>query len=92
MAKEHIMIQMEILFMKVILLMINLKEMGKVIGKMVNIILDNGKMAQQMVKEKIIIKMEILNMKVILLMIKQKEMENIIGKMVYIILDNIKMV
>ena len=41
MVKENYFIKMEILNMKVILLMVNLKEMENVIGKMVNIILDN---------------------------------------------------
>ena len=44
MVKEYYIIKMEILNMKVILLMINLKEMENIIGKMVNIILDNIKM------------------------------------------------
>jgi len=38
MEKEFIIIQMERLNMKVILLMVNLKEMENVFGKMVNII------------------------------------------------------
>ena len=44
MEKEHIIIQMEKLNMKVIGLMVNQKEMENIFGKMVNIILDNGKM------------------------------------------------
>ena len=44
MEKEHIIIQMEILDMKVIMLMMNMKEMENIFGKMVNIIQDNLKM------------------------------------------------
>ena len=44
MEKEQIIIKMEILNMKVILLMINLKEMENIFGKMVDIILENIKM------------------------------------------------
>ena len=44
MEKEYYFIQMEKLNMKVILLMINMKEMENIVGKMVNIILDNIKM------------------------------------------------
>ena len=43
MEKELNIIQMEILCMKEILLMVNMKEMENVFSKMVNIILDNGK-------------------------------------------------
>jgi len=43
MEKELNIIQIEILNMKVIILMINLKEMENIFGKMVNI-KDNGKM------------------------------------------------
>ena len=41
MEKEHYIIQMEILNMKVIGTMIKKKEMENIFGKMVNIILDN---------------------------------------------------
>ena len=44
MVKVYYFIKMEILNMKVIGLMINLKEMENIIGKMVNIILGNSKM------------------------------------------------
>ena len=44
MVKVYYIMQMEILYMKVILLMIKEKEMENIIGKMVNIILDNLKM------------------------------------------------
>ena len=44
MVKENYFIKMEILYMKVIGLMIKEKEMENIIGKMVNIILDNLKM------------------------------------------------
>ena len=44
MVKVYIIMQMEILNMKVIILMIKEKEMEKNIMKMVNIILDNLKM------------------------------------------------
>ena len=43
MEKELYIIQMEKYYMKVIILMINLKEMENIFGKMVNI-KDNGKM------------------------------------------------
>ena len=43
MEKEQNIIQMEILNMMVIGLKINMKEMENIIGKMVNIILDNLK-------------------------------------------------
>ena len=92
MEKEHYIIKMDKLNMKVIWLIINMKEMENISGKMVIIILDNLKMVYFMEKEQCIIKMEKLNMKVIWLMIKEKEMENISGKMVIIILDNLKMV
>ena len=76
---------MGVLNMMVISLMINLKEMVNIFGKIMNIILANGKMVLEMEKVYYIIKTEILNMMVILLMIKQKEMENILMKMVIII-------
>ena len=44
MEKEQNIIQMEIFIMKVILLMVNLKEMVNIIMKMVNILLENIKM------------------------------------------------
>ena len=88
MVKELNIIKMEIYYIMVILLMVNLKEMENIFMKMVIIIQDNGKMEQQMEKEQNIIKMEILFMKVIGLMIKRKEMENIFGKMVNIIQVN----
>ena len=44
MEKEQNIIQMEILNMKVILLMMNMKEMENLFVKMVNIIQENGKM------------------------------------------------
>ena len=44
MVKVYYMIKMEILNMMVILLMVKEKEMENIIGKMVNIILDNIKM------------------------------------------------
>ena len=44
MEKEHNFIQMEILNMKVIILMMNMKEMENIYRKMVNIIQDNLKM------------------------------------------------
>ena len=44
MVTVYYMMKMEILNMMVILLMINMKEMENIIGKMVNIILDNLKM------------------------------------------------
>ena len=50
MEKENIIIRMEILNMKVILLMVNMKEMENIFMKMVNIIQDNGKMVYQMEK------------------------------------------
>ena len=92
MEKELNIIQMEILDMKVIILMVNLKEMENIFIKMVYIIQDNGKMVYIMEKELNIIQMEIFYMKVIILMIKQKEMENIFMKMVNIIQENGKMV
>ena len=73
MEKELNIIQMEKYYMKVIILMIKQKEMENIIGKMVNIILDNGKMVYSMVKVQNIIKMEKLNMKAIGLMIKNKK-------------------
>ena len=45
MEKELNIIRTEKYYMKVILLMINMKEMGNMFGKMVYIILDNLKMA-----------------------------------------------
>ena len=44
MEKEHNIIQMEIFNMKVILLMVNLKEMVNIIMKIKNILLENIKM------------------------------------------------
>ena len=44
MEKEHYIIKMEKLDLKVIILIINMKEMENIFGKMVNIILDNIKM------------------------------------------------
>ena len=44
MEKEKNIIKMEILDMKVILLMVNMKEMENIFMKMVNIIQVNGKM------------------------------------------------
>ena len=44
MGKEQNFIQMEIFNMKVIGLMMNMKEMESIFMKMVNIIQDNGKM------------------------------------------------
>ncbi len=44
MEKEHSFIQMEILNMKVIMLMMNMKVMENIFGKIVNILQDNGKM------------------------------------------------
>ena len=44
MEKEQNIMQMGKLNMKVILLMINMKEMENIFGKMMNIIQDNGKM------------------------------------------------
>ena len=44
MEKEHYIIKMEKLYMRVIGLMIKKKVMENIIGKMVNIILDNLKM------------------------------------------------
>ena len=92
MEKEYYIIQMEKLNMKEILLMVNMKEMENILGKMVNIISDNGKMIYNMEKEQNIIQMEKLNMKEILLMINMKEMENIVLKKEIIILVNLKMV
>ena len=51
MEKEQNIMQMEKLNMKVIILIINLKEMEKVFGKMVNIIQVNLKINYQMEKE-----------------------------------------
>ena len=59
MEKEHIIIQMEILNMMVILLMVNLKEMENIFGKMVNIIMDNGRIIKKMEKVLYMLKMEI---------------------------------
>ena len=92
MVKELNIIKMEIYYMKVILLMVNLKEMDNIFMKIENIIKDNLKMVYFMEKEYYIIQMERLNMKVIILMIKKKEMENIFGKMVNIISANLKMI
>ena len=50
---------MEIFYMKVILLMINLKGMEDIFIKMVIIIQENGKMVQRMGEVIFIIKMEI---------------------------------
>ena len=91
MEKEHIIIQMEKLNIKVILLIINMKEMENIFGKMVNIIQVNLKIIYQMVKVLNIIKMEIYYMMVFGLMVSQKEMENLLEKMVDIIQDNLKM-
>ena len=44
MEKEYIIIQMKRLNMKVIILMVNSKEMENIFMKKVNIIQDNGKM------------------------------------------------
>ena len=66
MEKEYYIIQMEILYMKVIILMVNQKGMENIFMKKVNIIQDNIKMVYQMEKEYYIIQMEILNMKVII--------------------------
>ena len=44
MEKEHIIIKMVILNMKVNLKIINVKDMENIFGKMVNIILENGRM------------------------------------------------
>jgi hypothetical protein len=44
MEKENYFIQTEISNMKVIMIMINMKALGNIIGKMDNIILANGKM------------------------------------------------
>ena len=63
--KEKNIIQMEIYYMKVILLMVNLKEMENIFMKIENIIQDNLKMVYFMEKEYYIIQMEKLNMKVI---------------------------
>ena len=85
MEKEKNIIQVEILCMKVILLMANLKDTGNVFLKLIISMLGSGKMVSGMEKELYIIQMEILNMKVILLMTKKKGMENIYLKMVIII-------
>ena len=83
---------MEIYYMKVILLMVNLKEMENIFMKMVIIIQDNGKMVYFMEKELNIIQMEIYYMKVILLMIKEKGMENLLMRKANIIgQENLKM-
>ena len=63
MEKELNIIQMEKLNMKVILLMINVKEMENIFGKMVNIIQVNLKIINQMEKELFIIKIKILCIK-----------------------------
>ena len=44
MEKEKNIMKMEILNMKVIMIMINMKDMENMYGKMVNIIQENGKM------------------------------------------------
>ena len=69
MEKEHYIMKMEILYMKVIGLMIKAMVMENIFLKMVNIIQANLKIIQEMEKEHYIIKMEILNMKVIGLMV-----------------------
>ena len=74
--------------MMVNMLMIKEKEKENLFMKMVNIILDNGKMGYSMGKEYYIIQMEILNMMVNMLMINVKEKEKVFGKMVNIILAN----
>ena len=51
MVKVYYMIKKEIFYTMVILLMINSRAMENIIIKMVNIILDNGKMAYSMEKE-----------------------------------------
>ena len=69
MVKEYYMIKMEMLYMKVIILMVKEKVKENLLMKMVNIIQGNLKMIYQMEKELYMIKMEILYMKVILLMV-----------------------
>ena len=61
MEKELFIIRMEIYVLKVILLMVNMKEKENIFGKKVNIIQDYGKMVFVMEKEQNIIQMEILN-------------------------------
>ena len=59
MVKVLNIIKMGIYNMMVILLMENLKEMGNLFGKVMNIIQDNLKMEYEMEKELYIIQMEI---------------------------------
>ena len=82
MEKEKNIMKMEILDMKVIMLMVNLKEMENIFLEMANIMRVNLKMISEMEKEKNIIKMEILNLKGIIEMRNLKEKENYIMKMV----------
>ena len=90
MEKEHYIIKMEILYMRVIGLMIKKRVMENIFMKMVIIIQANLKMIYQMEKEHYIIKTEILYTKVIGLMLIQKVMENIFLKMVGIIQVKLK--
>ena len=92
MEKENYIIKMEILNMTVFLLVMNLKDMENIFGKITIIIQGNGKTEIEMEKENYIIKMEILNMKAILLVMNLKDMENIFGNSVIIIQDNGKIV
>ena len=66
MVKVYYIMKMEKLNMMANILIINLMEMVRGIGLMVNIILDNGKTVKQKVRVFYIMKMEKLNMKVIL--------------------------
>ena len=68
MEKEQNIMKMEILNMKVILLMIIMKDMENIFVKMVIIILDNFWIIIDMVKEYCFLKMEILKKRVIGLM------------------------
>jgi hypothetical protein len=76
--------------MKENLLKINLKVIENIIMKMVIVILDNGKMVQDIEKVFYILKMEEQYIKANFLMIYLKVMENIITEMEIIILDNLK--
>lgn len=71
---------MEILNIKVILLLMNMKEMENVIMKMVNIIYVNSWMVNLMEKEYYIIKLEILNIYLILLMVIINEIYYLLTK------------
>ena len=78
--------------MKVIILMINLKDMENIFGKMIIIIQFSLKMDAVMEEEYNIIVMEKFNMMVLLLTTMDKDMDYIYGKMSTIIQVNLKKV